>query len=134
SFALLLLGHFVGGLLEQRLQLGALFHAGWVASRWATIVLLLWLAVAVIDNVLPNTKRPWRWLTPGSILETVLLVLGTWGVDVYVHYVARYNQTYGTLGAFFVLMLWIYVGCFILLIGAEMNSVIEKTSTANSSK
>jgi membrane protein len=40
--------------------------------------------------------------------------------------VGHYYETYGTIGAFFVLMVWIFVSSLTLLVGAEMNAVLER--------
>jgi membrane protein len=102
AFGLLTLGHRIGMYLS--LQIG----------------------VAILDNVLPNKRRPWRWLSPGTLFATLSLVAGTSGVNFYVRHIGHYSQTYGAIGAFFVLMVWIFVSCFTLLVGAEINAVLEQ--------
>ena len=134
SFGFLTLGHKFSHFLGATLHLGTAFDTVWAITRWCAAFILLATGIAIIDNVLPNRRRRWRWITAGSIFETAMLILGTWGVNLYVRYVAHYNQTYGALGAFFVMMLWIYIASFILLVGAETNSAFEKLQVLKSPK
>ena len=104
SFGLLALGHRTGIFVAAQLHLGPGFRIVWEIFRWCFLVALLQTAVAIIDNVLPNTKRPWRWIAPGTLFDTVMLVLGTSAVNFYVRHVGHYYESYGAIGAFFVLM------------------------------
>jgi len=126
SFGLLTVGHRVGMYLSQKLYFGPTVRAIWEIFRWCFLLTLLQTGVAILDNVLPNKRRPWRWISPGTVFATLTLVGGTSGVNFYVRHIGHYSQTYGAIGAFFVLMVWIFVSSFTLLIGAEMNAVLEK--------
>lgn len=88
----------------------------------ATVVLLL----AVIYRYGPN--RPdaeWKWITPGSALATLVWLAATFGFGVYVSSFGNYNATYGSLGAVIVFLTWLYLTAYIVLFGAELNSVLE---------
>ena len=126
AFGLLTLGHRIGVFLSARLYLGPSVRTVWEIFRWCFLLVLLQTGVAIIDNVLPNKRRPWRWIRPGTLFATVTLVAGTSGVNFYVRHIGHYSQTYGAIGAFFVLMVWIFVSSLTLLIGAEINAVLEK--------
>jgi membrane protein len=51
------------------------------------------------------------------------------GFRVYLHFYDPYATTYGSFGAVIVLLTWFYVSGFMLLLGAEINSTIERAST-----
>ena len=127
AFGLLTLGHRVGTFISSELYLGRGVRIVWEIFRWSFLLVLLQTGVAIIDNVLPNKRRRWRWITPGTVFATVMLVAGTSGVNFYVRHIGHYSETYGAIGAFFVLMVWIFVSGLTLLIGAEMNAVLEKS-------
>ena len=126
SFGLLTLGHRMGIFLSRELYLGPTVRIVWEIFRWSFLLVLLQTGVAIMDNVMPNKKRPWRWVTPGTVFATLALVAGTSGVNFYVRHIGHYSETYGAIGAFFVLMVWIFVSCLTLLVGAEMNAVLER--------
>jgi membrane protein len=126
SFGLLTLGHRIGIFLSRELYGGSSLRIVWEIFRWSFLLVLLQTAIAIMDNVLPNKSRPWRWVTPGTAFATLTLIGGTSGVNFYVRHIGHYSETYGAIGAFFVLMVWIFVSCLTLLLGAEMNAVFER--------
>jgi membrane protein len=134
SFGLLALGHRAGQFIDSQLSLGPEFQPLWELWRWLFLVVLLQMAVAILDNVLPNRRRPWRWFTPGTVFATVMLLVDTSAVNFYVRHVAHYRETYGAIGAFLVLVVWVYVCCFILLVGAETNAAFEKMQSSAPAK
>lgn len=126
SFGLLTLGHRIGVFLSAQLYFGPALRTVWEIFRWSFLLILLQTGVAIIDSVLPNKRRPWRWITPGTAFATITLVGGTSGVNFYVRHIGHYSETYGAIGAFFVLMVWIFFSSLTLLVGAEMNAAFEK--------
>lgn len=76
----------------------------------------------------PDRKQAqWRWLTPGSLLATLLWLPTTSGFAFYVANFGSYNVTYGSLGAVVVLQVWLWLSAYIFLLGAELNAAIERT-------
>jgi membrane protein len=74
----------------------------------------------------PNLKhRCWQWLSPGALFATVGWVAASGLLRVYFHFFTSYAKTYGSLGAVMVLMTWLYVTGTMLLLGAEVNMVME---------
>lgn len=68
----------------------------------------------------------WTWLTPGSVAASLGIGLVTSGFSLYVANVGSYNATYGSLGAVVVLLTWLYLSVLVLLLGAELNSELER--------
>lgn len=126
SFGLLTVGHRTGVFLSTKLYFGQPLRIVWEIFRWFFLLTLLQTGVAILDHVLPNKRRPWRWLSPGTAFATAMLVAATWGVNFYVRHIGHYSETYGAIGAFFVLMVWIFCSSLVLLIAAEINAVVEK--------
>ncbi len=98
----------------------------WRVGRRALSVILMSVCLAVIDQVLPNLQRPWRWIRPGTWFVVLGWSAATMGFNFYVQHLGSYGRTYGVLGAFVVLMVWTYLVSLIGLIGAEINSELEK--------
>ena len=126
AFGLLAAGHCLGVWLATRAGQALSLSPLWDAGRWGVSLALIGLAAAVTDYALPNIKRRWRWVTPGSIFVIMAWVLASKGFDAYVQYIGSYSKTYGALGGLMILMLWIYVVSLIVLVGAEVNSQVAK--------
>ena len=127
AFGLLAFGGFVGRWLGTHSGPGAAFVVLWHVLRWAIPLMLLNFAVDFANYVLPNTVRPWRWVTPGSLFVVVIWMPATIGFNLFLHHLSRAGA-YGAVGTFFVLMTWIYITNFILLVAAEMDSELEKAA------
>ena len=59
---------------------------------------------------------------PGTIFFCVCWLAGSWWFSIYVNNLHTYNFVYGTIGAFAVLMVWLYYTSTLILIGGEINS------------
>lgn len=99
-------------------------------ARWVASVLLVVLSISLMDYMLPNLKRPWRWIRPGMSVMVGGWVLASLGFNWYLRHVASYNKTYGVLGAFVVLMVWIYIATVIALSGAAVDAELRELRKA----
>jgi membrane protein len=75
----------------------------------------------------PDRDQPqFKWVGLGSIVATVLWVVGSAGFSLYVSMFGSYDKTYGALAGVIVLLLWLFLTSFIILLGAEINSESEQ--------
>jgi membrane protein len=84
------------------------------------------LSIGLLYRYGPN--RPgarWRWVTPGSLLATLLWLLASWGFSAYVGHLATYDTTYGPLGAVAGVMMWFWVSSYLVLAGAELDAELS---------
>jgi membrane protein len=97
------------------------------ALRWVLLVVVVGLGLAVLYRFGPDPAgRPrWRWVSWGTVAALAVWILGSLGFSFYVSNFGSYNKTYGSLAAVIVLMLWLYLGAFAVLLGAEIDSVRE---------
>jgi len=99
------------------------------AGRWPLAVIIVALALSVLYRwgaSLPDAK--WRWISPGSALATVLLVLLSMGFSTYAASFGKFNETYGALGAVIAFMTWLWLSSIVVLAGAEFNAVLDARS------
>ncbi len=68
----------------------------------------------------------WIWLTPGSVITAMLWLVLTIGFGIYVANFGNYNATYCSLGAVVVMLTWLYLSAYVLLLGAKLNSELER--------
>ena len=74
----------------------------------------------------------WRWITPGSMLATLLWLLASALFSFYVGHLASYDATYGPLGAVVGVMMWFFVTVYVVLLGAELNAELELQTARDS--
>ncbi len=94
--------------------------------RWP--VAYLALAVCAMSNyfILPciegNDKIKFRSVLPGTLFFCLFWMLGSWCFSIYLSNLNTYNKVFGTIGAFAILMVWLYYTSLIMLVGGEVNS------------
>jgi membrane protein len=107
---------------------------GWpTALRWTAGILrfvllagLLLAGLAVLYRYAPDRDEPrWTWVSPGSLVATLLWVLASVGFSVYANSFGNYNKTYGALAGVIILMFWLFLTAFVVLVGAELNTETE---------
>jgi membrane protein len=118
------------GLVERLLPFSSpLIHSLLKILSWVAAAAVVSLVIALIYRYAPNRPNPkWAWLTPGSIAATLLWIAATLGFGFYVANFGSYNATYGSLGAVVVFLTWLYLTGYILLMGGELNSELEKVA------
>jgi membrane protein len=143
------------------LIVGALFIAGfslvvfgghiqqWIASaigdvgvlstffavlRWVIIALAMTLAFSVTYYFAPDVEQKFKFITPGSIMGVLLLIGASIAFRVYADNFGKYSATYGSIGAVIILMLWLNITGYVILIGSEINSLIEHYSPQGKQK
>ncbi|NWB87602.1 YihY/virulence factor BrkB family protein [Pseudomonas gingeri] len=127
--ALMVLGPQVMSWLAAQIGMQEYVVTLWTWLRWPVVVLLLMFAVALMYYVMPDVKQKFRFITPGSVLAVVVWIVASLGFGYYVKTFADYNAMYGSIGAIIVLLLYFYISAAVLLLGAEMNAVIEHMSS-----
>jgi membrane protein len=93
---------------------------------WPFLILIFNFALAALYRYAPSRKKAkWRWVTPGATFATILWIVASYAFTIYVTEFAQYNETYGSIGGVIVLIMWFYMSAFVILLGAEINSVME---------
>jgi membrane protein len=126
AFALVLIGPTVLGYAGQWLRIEPAVVVIWAVLRWPVLVFCIVFGVDLVYHFAPNRRVPWTWITPGALLATVLWVAISFGFKYYVANFGDYTATYGAIGGAIVTMLWFYLGGLAILVGAEVNGVIEQ--------
>ncbi|NEK60337.1 YihY/virulence factor BrkB family protein [Geodermatophilus sabuli] len=115
----------VPAVLED-LPLGAVGTILAQVVRWLLLLGVFAGALAVLYRVAPDRDAPQlRWVSLGSIVVTVVWAVVSIGFSFYVDNFGSYNETYGAIAGVIVLMLWLYLTCYLVLLGAEINSEAE---------
>jgi membrane protein len=123
----LILRHVTSGLT-------GIVQVGFELLRWGIIACALLLAFAVTYYKGPDVEQKFQFITPGAVLGTFLLGLASLGLNIYISKFSSYEATYGSIGAVIILMLWLYVAGLVILVGSEINALIEHYDPQGKSK
>jgi membrane protein len=94
--------------------------------RWLLLLAVFAGSLAVLYRVGPDRDAPrLRWVSLGAVVVTVVWALVSVGFSLYVNNFGSYDKTYGAIAGVIVLMLWLYLTCYLVLLGAEINSEAE---------
>ena len=96
--------------------------------RWpvafAALYLMAFLSYYILPDLCGNERFKRKSAIPGTFFFTIFWLAGSWGFSIYVNNLKTYNMVYGTIGAFAVLMVWLYYTSVLILIGGEINSQV----------
>ena len=93
--------------------------------------MVLLVALSLLYRFGPNRSAArWEWLGAGTLAAALLWIAGSAALSWYLSNFGNYNATYGSLGAAIGLMMWMWMSATIVLFGAELNSEIERQTTA----
>lgn len=95
--------------------------------RWFVLLAAMLVALAVVYRCGPDRDAPrWAWASPGAVAATVVWLAASVLFSVYVANFGSYNETYGSLAAVVILMLWLQISALVVLYGAELNAELER--------
>lgn len=125
---LAVVGISVLGFIDHLLPTSApIVHTLLKVGFWLLAAAAVSFGMAIIYRYAPNRPKPeWKWISPGSVIATVVWLVATAAFGFYVANFGSYNATYGSLGAVIVFLTWIYLTAYILLMGAELNAETER--------
>jgi membrane protein len=129
GIGVLLAGSSAGQWAARRLFIADEYVTVLVWIRWPVTTIAIMLGAAFTYYLLPDLKQRFRFITPGSSVGTLLWFLASWSFGRYVTHFGSYDITYGSLGGVIVLLTWLYITGFILLMGGEINAVIDDASS-----
>jgi membrane protein len=94
--------------------------------RWVLLLAVMAGSLAVLYRVAPDRDAPkFRWVSLGSVVVTVVWAIVSLLFSFYVNNFGSYDKTYGAIAGVIVLMLWLYLTCYLVLLGAEINAETE---------
>jgi membrane protein len=126
-FLLIVVGGSLGDAIAKKAGLGTVFDLTWGVLRWPVAFFAILLFFALVYYLGPNKdQRSWKWITPGSIVGSLLWLALSGLFALYVTFAGNYTKTYGALATGIILLLWLNYSAFALLYGAELNSELDR--------
>jgi membrane protein len=124
--SVMVFGEALAGMAEVNFQLSIPLQE-WVAALNVpfTAVALVILALALY-LLTPANYLTTRQALPGAIFFASGWIVFTKLFQFYVARYDRYNPTYLALASIIVLVTWMYLTCFLLLIGGKLNAILQR--------
>lgn len=131
SFALVIFGQGTQFILEYMDYFSFInTETAWDYMRYLSVILAIFVSIAVMFKTLPNKKLSIRAVAGGSALTTAAWCITSYGFAVYVNAFSRYHLIYGSLASIIILVTWVYMSSFVILLGASLNSFWYRISVA----
>lgn len=128
SINLIVFGKVIVNFLVNYIGISDAFAITLLTLRWPLSFLALYFMAFINYYILPDLKGDEKLkrksALPGALFFCIFWLAGSWGFSIYVNNLHTYNKVYGTIGAFAVLMVWLYYTSILLLIGGELNSQV----------
>jgi membrane protein len=100
----------------------------WGVLSWTVVLFNLTLAFDILYYLAPNAHLPFRWITPGGLMTTILLLISCKIFVFWASNIFRSNQLFGQLGIGIVLLIWLFVIGLVVLAGIEINAQLARTA------
>lgn len=110
------------------LKLNLVFYVV-MTLKWILVIGMLFMAISTLYYMAPAKKKDFRFISPGSILATILFIITSMGFSAYVNNFGQYNKLYGSIGTLMVILIWLYLNSVALLVGFELNVSIKAATT-----
>ncbi len=124
-FPLLVLGPRIGRAVAAPLGAETTFMAASDILYWPVVAIGTLAALTTTYHFAIPFRTPWKRDIPGALFGLVLWVAGSAALRAYARWSVESSPIYGSLAAPMVLLLWLYYTSFSVLMGGELNAVIE---------
>jgi membrane protein len=109
--------------------LGLSPHGGGLINTAGVAMMIgfFFVSIALLYRFGPCRASPRKpRIKPGAALATVLWLIASELLSLYVSRIAAFGATYGSLAAAVGVMLWFYISAYAVLLGAELNAQLEE--------
>lgn len=121
ALLLIVISRRIADAIADATGLGLFANDLWPVIRWGFVIAVLVAIVTALYSLNPERTRRFPLPTFGTLIACGLLIATTIGFDIYVHTLAGYDATYGTLGGVISFLVWAWLSNIILLYGLALD-------------
>ena len=100
--------------------------------RWFLLPIFACIGLSLLYRYGPDRgKIKWQWVSLGAIIATTMWMIATIVFFIYTQYFANFSDSYSLFAGIIVLMMWLNFSSLSILIGAQINNSLEKTTAAS---
>ena len=126
SLSMLVFGNVIGNYIVKIIPFTKLVIMLWNICRYTFVVIIMIFIFASIYRFTPAKRLKWREVIPGSIFSTIGWIITSYGFSFYIDNFGNYSRFYGSVGAVFILMTWLFLISILFILGVEINCVLEE--------
>lgn len=127
ALTVLVFGNVISSYIKNTNEFYQLQLIFWNIFRYAFILIFMIFVFAAIYKIAPSKKVKFKSVIPGSVFSTIGWVVVSVGFSYYIDNFNNYSRFYGSLGAVFILITWLYLISIITILGVEINFVISES-------
>jgi len=126
-FLLIVFGGSLGDAIVSQTGLDSGFKTFWNIARWPIAFVAVLLFFSLVYYLAPNVEhRNWRWISPGTLIGSVLWLVLSGLFALYTSFSGSYARTYGSVAGAIILLLWLNYSAWAILFGAELNAELDR--------
>ena len=125
-------GSWIGDLIGRNAGDGSVLHLLWTGLRWPVVVVLLFLLVGFFMHIAPSKRQRWSGVLPGAVFTVAGIIGSSLGLSWFLTQSILQVRwlTYGAIGTAIVLLFWAFVSGLMILVGGEINGLVDKSIVA----
>lgn len=102
-----------------------------IIGRYVFVILMILVTISILFKYGTKREKGRVFISVGSVFTTVLVILDSYIFGIWVVKFSKYNELYGSIGTLLIMMFYIWINCAILLLGFELNSIINNLKNKN---
>lgn len=95
-------------------------------SRYIFLIVMILITTSILFKFGIKRHGKRAFISIGSVFTTILIIITSYFFGIWVVRFSKYNELYGSIGTLLVVMFYIWINCMILLLGFELNALINK--------
>lgn len=123
---LFVFGDVIGDFFIKILEHPEFIYYIWNMLRYVVVILIMILFFMFLYNATPCVRLGWIEVIPGAVITTLGWISISYIFAYYVNNFSNYSRLYGSLGAVFMFMTWMFITSMILILGGEINAVLAE--------
>ncbi len=102
-----------------------------VLGRYVFVILMILITTSILFKFGIRKSGQRSFISIGSVFTTILVLILSYFFGIWVVKFSKYNELYGSIGTLLIMMFYIWINCMILLLGFELNAIINNHKRKN---
>lgn len=131
SLFMLVFGTVISDYIREIIPLYKPFIFIWDMFRHTFVFIVMIFIFSGIYCMAPAKRLKSKEVVPGAIFSTIGWIIVSFVFSFYINNFSHYSRFYGSLGAVFILMTWLFLISMIFILGVEINCVLSQMKHGN---